>query len=109
MRPPQKFAVFGHFARCFHRIRRINGREHPQKHARDPGQFGVIKAFVRMREMLASHQELAGKLAALEEKYDIQFLEVFEAIELLAEVREIKHHRKMGFVKDPQVDGEQPA
>jgi ORF6N domain len=60
----------------------------------------VIKAFVRMREMLASHRELAEKLAAMEEKYDIQFLEVFEAIELLAEVREEKRNRKLDFVKD---------
>lgn len=59
-----------------------------------------------MREMLASHHELAQKLAALEEKYDIQFLEVFEAIELLAEVREEKQNRKLGFAKDPQVDDE---
>jgi hypothetical protein len=62
----------------------------------------VIKAFVRMREMLASHQELAVKLAAMEAKYDVQFLEVFEAIELLAEVREEKHNRKLGFVKDDE-------
>lgn len=71
----------------------------------------VIKAFVRMRAMLASHQELAAKLAALEEKYDVQFLEVFEAIELLAETHEERQHektrRKFGFVKDDQVDGEQ--
>ncbi len=60
----------------------------------------VIKAFVRMREMLASHRELAEKLAAMEEKYDVQFLEVFEAIELLAEVKEEKQGRRLGFVKD---------
>src|SRR5690606_29130809 len=51
----------------------------------------VIRAFVRMREILASHQELAVKLAGLEEKYDLQFLKVFEAIELLAEVKEEKN------------------
>lgn len=67
----------------------------------------VIKIFVRMREMLASHRELAEKLAAMEEKYDVQFLEVFEAIELLAEVKEEKRNRKLGFVKDHQADDEQ--
>lgn len=67
----------------------------------------VIKTFVRMREMLASHRELAEKLAAMEEKYDVQFLEVFEAIELLAEVKEEKRNRKLGFVKDHQADDEQ--
>jgi hypothetical protein len=60
----------------------------------------VIRAFVRMREVLAAHRELADKLAAMEEKYDVQFLEVFEAIEMLAEVRDQKRNRKLGFVKD---------
>jgi hypothetical protein len=60
----------------------------------------VIRAFVRMREVLAAHRELADKLAAMEEKYDVQFLEVFEAIEMLAEVGDQKRNRKLGFVKD---------
>ena len=101
MRPPQKFAVFGHFARCFHRIRRINGREHPQKHARDPGQHRSHQG-LRSHAGNARFTELAGKLAALEEKYDVQFLEVFEAIELLAAVKEEKRKRKMGFTKDAE-------
>jgi hypothetical protein len=63
----------------------------------------VIRAFVRMREALASHRELADKLAAMEEKYDVQFLEVFEAIKMLAEVREEKRNRQLGFVKDEDV------
>ena len=67
----------------------------------------IIKAFVHMREMLASHRELSAKLATMEEKYDVQFLEVFEAIELLAEVREVTRNRKLGFVKDHQCNGEQ--
>lgn len=64
----------------------------------------VIRAFVRMREILASHHELAVKLAGLEEKYNLQFLEVFEAIELLAEVKEEKKRRKLGFAKDDEGD-----
>jgi hypothetical protein len=65
----------------------------------------VIRAFVRMREMLTSHGELADKLVALEEKYDVQFLEVFESIEMLAEVREEKRNRKLGFVKNEGESG----
>ena len=60
----------------------------------------VIRAFVRMREMLATHQELSEKLTALEAKCDIQFLEVFDALEVLTEIREEKRNRKLGFVKD---------
>ena len=43
----------------------------------------VVRAFVRLRRMLASHKELARKLAALERKYDIQFKVVFDAIRAL--------------------------
>lgn len=62
----------------------------------------VIRTFVRMREILVSNHKLAEKLDALEEKYDIQFLEVFEAIEMLAEVREEKRNRKLGFAQDEE-------
>ena len=57
----------------------------------------IIRAFVRMRELLSTHKDLSEKLAAMEEKYDIQFLEVFEALELLLERREEKSDRKLGF------------
>lgn len=65
----------------------------------------VIRVFVRMRDMLTSHRELTDKLASMEEKYDMQFLEVFEAIELLAETREEKRNRRLGFVKDTDNPG----
>jgi hypothetical protein len=57
----------------------------------------VIRAFVRMRELISTHKDLSEKLAAMEEKYDVQFLEVFEALELLLERREEKSDRKFGF------------
>jgi hypothetical protein len=45
----------------------------------------IMRAFVRLRRMLASNEELARKLAALERKYDAQFKVVFDAIrELMA-------------------------
>jgi hypothetical protein len=43
----------------------------------------VVRAFVRLREFLATHKELAAKLAELEKKYDAQFKVVFEAIRQL--------------------------
>ena len=43
----------------------------------------VVRAFVRLRELLAGHKELAEKLDALEKKYDHQFKAVFEAIRQL--------------------------
>ena len=45
----------------------------------------IMRAFVRLRDMLSTHAELARKLAVLERKYDSQFKMVFDAIrELMA-------------------------
>ena len=45
----------------------------------------IMRAFVRLRQMLASNADLARKLATLEKKYDAQFKAVFDAIrELMA-------------------------
>ena len=43
----------------------------------------VVRAFVRLRQMLVSNTELAHKLEALEGKYDRQFKVVFDAIRQL--------------------------
>jgi hypothetical protein len=40
----------------------------------------IMRAFVRLRRILASHVELARKLESLEKKYDTQFKVVFDAI-----------------------------
>jgi hypothetical protein len=45
--------------------------------------IAIMRAFVRLRELLSSNAELARKLDALEEKYDAQFKCVFEAIRQL--------------------------
>lgn len=40
----------------------------------------IMRAFVRLRKILASHADLARKLDSLERKYDHQFKIVFDAI-----------------------------
>ena len=40
----------------------------------------IMRAFVRLRRLLSTHADLARKLEELEQKYDGQFLVVFEAI-----------------------------
>jgi hypothetical protein len=40
----------------------------------------VVRAFIRLREILATRRQLARKLAELEQKYDEQFKAVFDAI-----------------------------
>lgn len=63
--------------------------------------IAIIRAFTRLRQFLATHQDLAKKLEELEAKYDDQFREVFEAIWALMETKEEeKPKRTMGFVKE---------
>lgn len=57
----------------------------------------IMRAFVKLRSILASHGELAAKLEELEKKYDAQFKIVFDAIrQLMAEPSE-PPKRKIGF------------
>jgi hypothetical protein len=57
----------------------------------------ITRAFVRLRQMLASNAELARKLAALERQYDSQFRIVFDAIRELMTPPEPKKKRPIGF------------
>ena len=56
-----------------------------------------MRAFVRLRRILASHADLARKLDALEKKYDAQFKVVFDAIRQLMTPSEPKK-RPIGFL-----------
>ena len=57
----------------------------------------IMRAFVRLREMIATHRDLAPKLETLEKKYDAQFKVVFDAIRELMTPPESKK-RKIGFL-----------
>ncbi len=57
----------------------------------------IMRAFVRLRQMLAGNAELSRKLAALEKKYDTRFKAVFEAIHELMAPPEPKKKRPIGF------------
>jgi hypothetical protein len=56
----------------------------------------VVRAFVKLRELLATHKDLARKLEALERRYDAQFKAVFDAIRQLMAPPEAKR-RRIGF------------
>ena len=57
----------------------------------------IMRAFVRLRQMLASNANLARKLATLEKKYDVQFKVVFDATRELMTPPEPKKKRPIGF------------
>ena len=50
----------------------------------------IMRAFVRLRRLLASNEQLARKLETLEKKYDAQFKVVFDAIRELMKPPERK-------------------
>jgi len=59
----------------------------------------IMRAFFRLRKMLASHADLARKMDGLEKKYDAQFRVVFDAIrELMKPAEPIR--RRIGFSPD---------
>jgi len=56
----------------------------------------IMRAFTKLRQMLATHDDLRRKIEEMEQKYDQQFKVVFDAIKLLLEVDQ-KPKSKIGF------------
>lgn len=56
----------------------------------------IMRAFTKMRKLLATHKELRQKIEQIEKKYDKQFRIVFEAIQQLL-TEEKKAKRRIGF------------
>jgi len=56
----------------------------------------IMRTFVKLREMIASHKDLARRLDELEKKYDAQFKVVFDAIRQLMTPPEPRE-KKIGF------------
>jgi hypothetical protein len=68
--------------------------------------IAIMRAFVKLRELLATHRQLAGRLEELERKFqnhDGQIREVFEAIRALLTSQPNSAKRPIGFrVQTPQ-------
>jgi hypothetical protein len=59
--------------------------------------IAIMRTFVQLREILATHKDLAQKLEALEKRYDRQFKVVFDAIRQLMKPEELPKERRIGF------------
>ncbi len=58
----------------------------------------IIRAFVKLRQFVASNAELGDRLNGLEQKYDSQFKVVFDAIrQLMSETTHVPPKRRIGF------------
>ncbi|MGA3071812.1 MAG: ORF6N domain-containing protein [Terracidiphilus sp.] len=58
--------------------------------------IAIMRAFVKLREIIASHRQLARRLEEMESRYDAQFRAVFDAIRALMKPPE-KPRRRIGF------------
>lgn len=63
--------------------------------------IAIMRAFVRLRHLLATHAELAGKLDEMEKKYDGQFRMVFDTLRRFM-TPPSKPAREMGFHTIPK-------
>ena len=59
--------------------------------------IAIMRAFVRLREILSTHKDLARKLNDLEKKYDENFRVVFEAIRQLMTPPPTPKKGRIGF------------
>jgi hypothetical protein len=57
----------------------------------------IMRAFVRLRQLLSTHADLARKLEELEQKYDGQFRVVFDAIRQLMTPPPDPPPKRIGF------------
>jgi len=64
----------------------------------------IMRAFVRLRQMVQEHAQLAAKIDALERKTDVQFDVVFEAIRELERPR-ARPKRRIGFSASSRTSG----
>lgn len=62
--------------------------------------IAIMRVFVQLRQMMASHADLAKKLAELETKYDAQFSIVFDAIREIITPTD-PPRKKIGFRERP--------
>src|ERR1700733_9116591 len=60
--------------------------------------IAIMRTFVRLRQILATHKELAERLAAMEKEYDKRFKVVFDILKQLTEPPPNPPKRAIGFI-----------
>ncbi|RJQ14286.1 MAG: ORF6N domain-containing protein [Nitrospiraceae bacterium] len=63
--------------------------------------IAIMRAFVKLREMLTTHKELRQKIEEMEKKYDYQFKVVFDTIKQMIEPSP-KAKKKIGFGRESE-------
>ncbi|MCF8295927.1 MAG: hypothetical protein K9J13_00160 [Saprospiraceae bacterium] len=58
----------------------------------------IVRAFVKLREILSTHKDLERKILELESKYDTQFKLIFEALRGLMQQDKLSKERpRIGY------------
>jgi ORF6N domain len=60
----------------------------------------IMRTFVRLRSILAEHEDLKRQLATMERKYDGHFKAVFDAIKELMTPPEPPKKKRIGFIQE---------
>jgi hypothetical protein len=61
--------------------------------------IAIMRTFVRLRRLLATHKQLAERLAVMEKKFDARFKVVFDILKQLMELPPEPPKRSIGFVQ----------
>ncbi len=59
--------------------------------------ISIVRAFVKLHEILANNKDLAGKIAEMEKKYDEQFKIIFTVIKQLMEKSKKPERKPLGY------------
>ena len=71
--------------------------------------IAIIRTFVRLRQILTTHKDLAERLAAMENKYDQRFKVVFDILKQLMEPPPEPRKRPIGFTaNNSRISGRLP-
>ena len=59
--------------------------------------IAIVRAFVALRHFALTYNELAQKIAELEARYDHQFTDVYQVLDLLVAEKTFENRKRIGF------------
>ena len=66
--------------------------------------IAIVRAFIALREMAMNYKELAGKIEEMEKKYNKQFSNIYEVLQVLMEEKQhrdnFESRERIGFKQD---------
>jgi len=70
--------------------------------------IAIVRAIIALREMAMNYKELAGKIEEMEKKYNKQFSNIYEVLQVLMEEKQhrdnFESRERIGFIQDRKVN-----